>query len=26
MTFTVPAPGALALVGAVGLVGVRRRR
>ena len=26
MTFTVPAPGALALVGAVGLVGARRRR
>ena len=26
MTFTVPAPGALALVGAAGLVGARRRR
>ena len=26
MTFTVPAPGALVLVGAVGLVGARRRR
>jgi hypothetical protein len=26
MTFTVPAPGALALVGAVGLFGARRRR